>query len=607
MALISSFPSDLSLCFKSQPTLSHTAQFCSKTLPLMHRKNFNAIINQPSAKVEIPFLGTGKNDPKLWEDDFLQPIPKHPYEHPSYAERCGRLISEIKNMFTATAAAGSLDNNVFQLLAMVDNIERLGIGRHFRKEIKEALDFVYRHWGERQRDLNITALGFRILRLHRYPVSSGMFGHFQRANGQFLCFTVQAEEEKVKGILNLFRASLIAFPGEKILDEAKDFCATYLSQTLQKTDISSHLLREISFNLEYGSYANLPRLEARKYIEIYEENSSWARMGGHDKILSLAQMDFKMIQSMHQQELQTYSRWWRDSGLSQLKFARRRHIEYFFLACAICEDEKYSAFRSSIAKLSAIATYIADTYHIYGTLDELKCFTNAIKKWDVASTEQLPKYMKVIYTALYETINEIDQNVQKIQGQDTVSISKNIWKSYIDAMMQEVEWHASGNISTLAEHLENGKFESGTHAIILQSLLLVDGILLENIIQKLDYPSRLDDLLCLCLKLIGDVKSFKGEVDRGEAISSTSCYMRDNPRTTKKDALDYVRNLLDERIKELNWEFLKSNKVPTCSKDFTYDITRGFLHFHQDRDSFSISSKDIQNHVTQIIIDTIKM
>lgn len=73
-------------------------------------------------------------------------------------------------------------------------------------------------------------------------------------------------------------------------------------------------------------------------------------------------------------------RWWTDSGLCKLKCARRRYIEYFFLACAICEDEQYSKFRSGIAKFSAIATYLADTYNTYGTQDQLRQFTNAIKK-----------------------------------------------------------------------------------------------------------------------------------------------------------------------------------------------------------------------------------
>lgn len=72
-----------------------------------------------------------------------------------------------------------------------------------------------------------------------------MLGPFRTENGQFFCSTAQSEEEKIKGILNLYRASYIAFTGEKILDEAQEFSKTYLREALQKTGISSNLLHEV--------------------------------------------------------------------------------------------------------------------------------------------------------------------------------------------------------------------------------------------------------------------------------------------------------------------------------------------------------------------------
>ncbi|GLJ05578.1 hypothetical protein SUGI_0020640 [Cryptomeria japonica] len=473
-------------------------------------------------------------------------------------------------------------DSVRPLLVLVDNIERLGIDRHFRKAIKEALDFIYRYWGECPRDLNTTALGFRILRLHRYPVSPGMLGSFRTANGQFLYSTAQTEEDKIKGVLNLFRASHIAFPGEKILDEAKEFSTTYLSQAMENNGISSNLLQEISFNLEYGWYTNLPRLEAKKYIQIYRENNLWARTVGNEKLLFLAIMDFNVIQSLHQQELKAYSRWWMESRLSELKFARHRHF-------------------------SAIATYLDDTYDTYGTLDELKLLTEAIKKWDPTSIGHLPEYMKLLYMALYDTVNEMDREAKKIQGRDTLIPSKDAWEGYIDAMMQEAKWLATRHMPTLGEHIENGTVSSGTRATTLQPVLTIDGILSESILQKIDYPSRFNDLLCLSLRLRGDIKSFKGEIDRGETNSSIACYMRDNPGSSEEDALNYIKNLLDERLKELNWEYLKNDGVPSSSKDYAYDITRGYLHFYKERDGFSISNEDIKNHVNKILIEPITM
>ena len=83
--------------------------------------------------------------------------------------------------------------------------------------------------------------------------------------------------------------------------------------------------------------------------------------------------------------------------------------------------------------------------------------------------------------------------------------------------------------------------------------------------------------------------------------------MKDNPRSTEEDALNYLESLLDERRKELNWEFLKNDGVPTCSKDYSYDVARGYLHLYNERDGFSFAYQDIRDHVNQILIELVSM
>lgn len=120
-------------------------------------------------------------------------------------------MKEIFNSFSiADGELISPVNDLLQHLWMVDNVERLGIDGHFQTEIEVALDYVYRsvptafklfvyvlrtnaqsnqnnfgrrYWTEKGigcgresafTDLNTTALGFRIFRLHGYTVSSGI-------------------------------------------------------------------------------------------------------------------------------------------------------------------------------------------------------------------------------------------------------------------------------------------------------------------------------------------------------------------------------------------------------------------------------------------------
>ncbi|KAH9297306.1 hypothetical protein KI387_028988, partial [Taxus chinensis] len=461
---------------------------------------------------------------------------------PYYSELAEKLIGEIKDVFNAMLAAETATpaENISKRVVMVDNIERLGVDRHFQKQITQSLDYVYRYWHELHTDLNMTALGLRILRLHRYDVSSDVLEKFKAKNGGFLCSTTQPEEE-IKSFLNLFRASLIVFPNENVMEEAKSFATAYLNQALHKTDISSSLSQEITFNLEYGWWPTLPRVEARNYIDIYGESNSWAKMPVNKKILYLAKLDFNIVQSIYQRELKDLSRWWTMFDLSKLTFARHRHVEYHFVSCAICVEPKYSAFRNSFTKFSILGTILDDIYDTYGTIDELKLFSTAIKRWDPSPSDFIPEYMKIAYIAFYQAVNETAEDAKKIQGQDMLHYTRKMWEVYIDALMQEAEWLAARYIPTLKEYLENGKVSSGARIAILPSILTLDGLLPEDILHKIDYPSRFDELSGMLFRLRGDIRTFKVEASRGEEASCISSYMRDHPESTEEVALNYIK------------------------------------------------------------------
>ena len=66
-----------------------------------------------------------------------------------YRERADKLIGEVKDMFGSMFAEDgkfiSPTIDLLQRLLLVDNVERLGIDRHFINEIKTTLDYIYRY------------------------------------------------------------------------------------------------------------------------------------------------------------------------------------------------------------------------------------------------------------------------------------------------------------------------------------------------------------------------------------------------------------------------------------------------------------------------------
>ena len=76
-----------------------------------------------------------------------------------------------------------------------------------------------------------------------YALISGVLEHFKDVKGQFVSSSTQTEGE-IRSVLNLFRASLVAFPSEDVMEEAENFSTTYLQESVQNIPVSS-LSREV--------------------------------------------------------------------------------------------------------------------------------------------------------------------------------------------------------------------------------------------------------------------------------------------------------------------------------------------------------------------------
>ena len=74
-------------------------------------------------------------------------------------------------------------------------------------------------------------------------------------------------------------------------------------------------------------------------------------------------------------------RWWNKTGLGQkLSFARDRLMENFLWTIGMDFKPQMSYFRKNITIFISLLTIIDDMYDVYGTLDELERFTNAVER-----------------------------------------------------------------------------------------------------------------------------------------------------------------------------------------------------------------------------------
>ncbi|RVW26800.1 Isoprene synthase, chloroplastic [Vitis vinifera] len=368
-----------------------------------------------------------------------------------------------------------------------------------------------------------------------------VFKSFMDQNGNF-----QAELCKdVKGMLSLYEASYHAFEEENLLQEAKAFTRTHLKNLDANIDKSIQEL--VNHAMELPSHHRMLRLEARWRIEEYKR-----REGADDVLLELAILDFNMVQSSLQRELQDMSRWWRRMGIAnKLQFARDRLMESFFWAVGMVFEPEYSNCRKGLTKVAALITTLDDIYDIYGSLDELEQFTDAVERWDINMMNNLPDYMKLFFLALYNTTNEMAYDCLKEQGENILPYLRKAWAVLCKVFLQEAKWFSTKCTPTFEEYLDNGWRSASGLVLLVHACFLMSKNITKEALEGLEKEH--DFLRCpnIIFRLSNDLASWKAEIEGGESAKSISCYMNQTGLSEDR-AREHMNILIDESWKKMN-------------------------------------------------------
>ncbi|CAK7350863.1 unnamed protein product [Dovyalis caffra] len=204
------------------------------------------------------------------------------------------LREEVKNIFVEAV-------DLLAKLELVDTVRKLGLESYFEEEIKQSLDIIADSVKNSnilnvEENLYVTALCFKLLRLHGYEVSQGVFNGF--FDGSFN----KSKLTDIKGLLELFEASHLAYEGEAILDEAKAFSSRILKK-MNSSTIESDLAKQVMHALELPSHWRVLWFDVKWHINAYEDG----QINRH--LLTLAKVNFNMVQATLQKDLKEISRW----------------------------------------------------------------------------------------------------------------------------------------------------------------------------------------------------------------------------------------------------------------------------------------------------------
>ncbi|KAE8124499.1 hypothetical protein FH972_019378 [Carpinus fangiana] len=490
------------------------------------------------------------------------------------------LCSLLEKFGNAVPTVYPLD--IYARLFMIDSLERLGIGRHFREEIRSVLDETYRYWLQGKEEVFLDtatcAMAFRMLRVNGYDVSSDPFTRFSQED--HFSSTLGGYLNDTGAILELYRASeIIIHPDESILEKQNFLTRHFLRQELSNGSIHTDQLNNIL---------------AKSSLNI-----------GNKDFLKLAVEDFNICQSIHREELSQLARWVTENRLDKLKFARQKLAYCYFSAVATLSPSELSDARISWAKNGVLTTVVDDFFDVGGSEEELVNLIQLVEKWDVnVSADCCSEKVEIIFSALHSTICEIGDKASTWQGRSVISDVIDIWLNLLKSMLKEAEWLRDKSVPTMDEYMTNGYISFALGPIVLPALYFVGPKLSEEVVRAPEIH-HLFELMSTCGRLLNDIQSFKRESDEGKLNAVSLCIIHGDGINIEEEVIKEMKNFIASKRRELLKLVLqeKGSVVPRACKDLFWNMIRVLHTFYRKDDGFT--SDEMINAANAIIEEPI--
>uniref|UniRef100_A0A7N2M9K7 Uncharacterized protein n=1 Tax=Quercus lobata TaxID=97700 RepID=A0A7N2M9K7_QUELO len=467
--------------------------------------------------------------PSIWGDRFLTYASEFLEIEENLKLQIQEMKEEVRRMLTSPVEEPS------QKLNLIDLLQRLGVSYRYENEIEKTLQQLRKTLYDRDDqenadDLYNVALQFRLLRQQGYYISCDKFSKFKDTNGNF-------KESLTRDVRESSR-------------------------------LSPPLAAEVRHALKQPIRKGLPRLEARQYFSIYQEDPS------HDKfLLTFAKLDFNLLQKQHQKELADIARWWKDLNFSgKLPFIRDRVIECYYWILGVYFEAEHCFARRILTKVIAMTSTIDDIYDVYGTLEEVELFTEAVERWDIRAIDQLPEYMKM--------------------------------KNQVRAYFHEAKWFHQKHIPTMDEYMRIALVTSAYSMLATTSLVGMGDIVTKDSFEWLFSDPKMVRASAVVCRLMDDIVSHKFEQKRGHVASAVECYMAQNGGT-EEEAINEFCKQVTGAWKDINKECLYPTTVAMPILMRILNLARVIDVVYKDEDGYTHAGVVLKDFVTSMLIDPV--
>ncbi|KAK6933933.1 Terpene synthase, metal-binding domain [Dillenia turbinata] len=497
-------------------------------------------------------------------------------------------------------------------LSMVDNLEKLGIDRHFKQEIRRILDETYRWWLQKDEeissDLTTCALAFRLLRTNGYDVSSDLLTHFAEED-QYL-HSLEGQYDETSAVLELFMASQLAiYPSDSVLERQNSWSQEFLQRKLHNGSIrDDNLRKQVIIALNFPYHSSLDRIVNKAYLEQYDpkyvkmaKTSYCCSNISNEDFHNLGLIDFNMCQLQHQQEIKQFETWETKCRFARLKFSRQWLGYCYVSAAAKFFSPELSDTRISWVKHALLTFVVDDFFDVGSSKEEQENLIALFEKWDIEDTTKFcSEAVEILFLALHSTISETADMAFKLQGRCVKDQLIETWLDVLKSMRRETIWVSNKTVPTIDEYLKTGLVSIAVAPVLLPVLYLAGPKLSKEVVPSWEYD-ELFKLISTCGRLLNDVQSYEREAKQGK-LNAVHLHMIHNENIiTEEDSVKALKEIIDENRKKLLRLTLESkgNVVPRACKDLFWDMSQ-ILHFIFSVHGFS-SPKEMISAMNEVI------
>ncbi|KAI7732110.1 hypothetical protein M8C21_028973 [Ambrosia artemisiifolia] len=401
-----------------------------------------------------------------------------------------------------------------------------------------------------------------------------------------------------QGMLELYEATYLRVPGEAALDDALVFTKTHLSNIANNPRCDVNVSKKIKEALERPIRKSLPRLDALRYIPIYEQDIS------HNKtLLKLAKLGYKHLQFLHKKELSLLSKWWKALDVpNNFHYMRNRLVENYFWILGVYFEPQYSRARVFMTKVIAMSTILDDTYDAYGTYEELVIFTEAVQRWSLTCIDELPDYMKLLYKSLLDVYEEMEVIMAKEGKAHHVNYAKEAMKEMILNFMMEAKWRNEQYVPTVEEHKSVSFMSCGYKMLTIASFVGMGDMVTDNSFEwVLGNPPLIKASSEIC-RLMDDIVGHKDEQKREHVVSIVEAYMKEHD-VNEEYVYDVLNKQIEEAWKVMNQELLKcKDVVPLPLIMCVINLARVMDNLYKYDDTFTRVGEELKGHIKSLFV-----